>query len=510
MRVCLINPLCQPSLWENEIISHEPPLGLCYIASILEKNGHKIKILERRRIIDRRRRTEKNLRRLDEETYKQIRAFSPEYVGITATTPLIMDAYRVAKITKRVNSNIKVMIGGPHPTAEPIRTLQDCKEIDVVCIGEGEFTFLEFVESHSFDKIQGIAYRDNGKVVFTEQRDFCQNIDSLSFPARHLLDRNHYFSPQSTTIRGNYLIGTTILAARGCPYKCTFCQSSHLSKIAKGEYVRFHSPEFVIEEIKSLIKNYRIQGILFAEDTFSLKKSNVYNICELLAKEGISKKIKWAVNLRVDIVDTELLKLMKRAGCVQVIYGCESGSQNTLDRLQKKTTVEQNYRAVELTKRAGLCCEVNVMVGLPGETEVDFLKTIEFLKRAKPDRIVKGKLYPLPGTSIYEELKEKNIIEEPLNWNDLWDLYVHTDFTFASVARERFTKLYLRMDREAVYRRNYWNEIRNLAKKHPLKVATKSITMLMHLGVLYLPKSIQKTIQAMIDRVKVRLGILFE
>lgn len=508
MKALLIHPLSQSGLWENEIVSHEPPLGICYIAAVLEKSGHDVRLMERRRIIGRKKRSPENMAELDRETIRLIAAFAPDVVGITATTPLISDACKVAAMVKGINPAVRVMAGGCHPTAEPERTLRDAPGMDAVCIGEGEFAFLEFTEGKPLKDIKGIAYMEGGKAVFTEKRPFFQELDDLPFPARHLLERGHYFSPQSTTIRGNRLVGTTFLTARGCPHKCTFCQSGYLARSGAGKYTRFHSPEYVVQQIKALVKDFGVQGLLFAEDIFSLRKENVFQVCELLIKEGLQGRLKWAANLRVAAAEPELLSLMKRAGCVQVIYGCESGSQDTLERLKKKTTVEQNYRAVEVTKASGLSCEVNVMVGLPGETEEDILKTIGFLRRAKPDRIVKGKLYPLPGTPIYGELKASGVIAEPSNWDDLWERHVRSDFTFASVSPERFNRLYVKLDREAVYRRNYLSEIKNLMGKDNLRALKRTLVMLIHLSVLYLPLSVQKVVHRAVDRVKARSSLL--
>lgn len=504
MKILLINPLCQPSLWENEIVSREPPLGLCYIAAVLERDGHEVMILERRRIIDKRERTKENLEQLDIETYKRIKSLNPEYVGITATTPLIMDAYRTAKIVKGANPDIKIMMGGCHPTAEPVRTLLDCREIDVVCIGEGEFTFLDFVNGYPLDKINGIAYRDGKEVVFTEPRTFYENLDDLPFPARHLLDRDYYFSPQAMTIRGLYLTQTTILAARGCPYKCTFCQSGQLARAGKGRYVRFRSPERVVEEINHLVNDFGINGLLFAEDMFSLKKENVLKICELFMKEGLHKKIKWAANLRVDATDKELFKIMKDAGCVQIVYGCESGSQKTLDRLMKRTTVEKNYDAIRLTKEAGLTVEANVMIGLPDETEDDFFDTINFLNKAQPDRVNRGKFYPLPGTPIYEELIKGGRLEEPANWDDLWDKYVAKDFTFTKIPEEMFAILQAKMDRSVTYPINYIYKIKNNWKTHPSMALRQMVLMMLHCAVLYMPLGFQRYARIIAEKIRVQ------
>ncbi|MFQ5456696.1 MAG: B12-binding domain-containing radical SAM protein [Nitrospirota bacterium] len=492
MKILLITPLCQPSLWENEISSRWPSLGLCYIASVLKREGYEVSIFERRRIIDRNRRTEENLRALDKETIRYIKSFNPSFIGITATTPLIMDAYRVARLIKEGYPSIRIMVGGCHPTAEPVRTLKDCPEIDAVCIGEGEFTFLDFVRGLPLQEINGIAYREDNKIKLTPKREFYKDIDTIPFPARELLDRDYYFSPQGMTMRGYYLRATTLLAARGCPFRCAFCQSGQLSKVGTGKYVRFHSPKLVIEEIKQLIKEFDINGLLFAEDMFSIKKDNVNAICELMIKEGIHKKIKWAANLRVDAVDRELFKIMKEAGCIQIVYGCESGSQRTLDRLQKRTTVEMNYEAIRLAKEEGITVESNIMIGLPGETEDDFQETIEFLKNSRPDRINRGKLYPLPGTPIYEELLKAGEIREIKNWNDIWDRYVATELTFADISPRRFAMLQAKMDRTVVYPINYICKIKNNLKIYPMMALRQAVLMVVHCSVLYLPLSFQR------------------
>lgn len=290
MKICLIYPLWQKSFFENETGCHWPPLGIAYIASLLEKYHHKVMILERRSLIGNKIITPENLDILDGLTIEKLKRFSPDMVGITATTPLITDTYHTATVVKKFNPDIPVIAGGCHPTAEPQRTLEECPEIDFVCIGEGEFTFLDFVSGKKPENINGLIYRENGKIVMTPKRDFYPNLDDFPFPARHLFDRNKYFCRDSYLIRGYLLRGTTILAARGCPYRCSFCQSGQMASVGSGNYVRFHSPEYVVEQIKHLIKDFNIQGLLFAEDIFSIKKENVHNICQLMIKEGMNKK----------------------------------------------------------------------------------------------------------------------------------------------------------------------------------------------------------------------------
>ena len=480
MNICLINPLIQQSQWENDIAAKWPPLGLAYIAVVLEKHGHIVKILERRLFAGVKRRTPDYMKEIDKLTVKHIRDFEPDIIGITATTPLIMDTFRIARAIKSINNSILVVVGGAHPTAEPVTTLEQCSEIDIVCRGEGEFTMLDLANELPLNKINGITYRMNGQIISAPKRKVAENLDEIPFPARHLLNQEFYFAPNSALIRGFYLKGTTIIAARGCPFQCAFCQSHQMAIANAGKYLRFRSSECVVEEIEHLVNNYGIEGILFAEDIFSLNQQGVRRICELLQEKGLSQKIKYAVNLRVDTVDKDLLRLLKNSGCVRVIYGCESGSQRTLEILKKKTTVEKNLQAVKLTKEAGITCEANMMVSLPGEKKEDLIKTIQFLKKSKPDRINRGKFYPIPGTLFYHQLLEQRIIQKPNNWDVLNDRYVLSDFTFADIPADEFRRIKDKMDREIVLPINYKFTARTSWKNNPLLSLRQIILMVLH------------------------------
>jgi radical SAM superfamily enzyme YgiQ (UPF0313 family) len=510
MKICLINPLIQQSQWENDIAAKWPPLGLAYIAAVLEKQGHIVKILERRLLAGTKKRTPEYMKEIDKLTVKEIKDFEPNIVGITATTPLIMDAFHTARIIKDINDSILVVAGGAHPTAEPITTLEQCSDIDIVCQGEGELVMLDLANQLPLSKINGITYRMNGQVISTPKREVINNLDELPLPARHLLNQGFYFTPNSALIRGFYFKGTTIIAARGCPFQCAFCQSHQMAMANKGKYLRFRSPESVVKEIEHLVDNCGVEGILFAEDIFSLNRPGVKKICELLQEKGLSKKIKYAVNLRVDTVDKDLLRLLKDSGCVRVIYGCESGSQRTLEILKKKTTVEKNLEAVKLTKEAGITCEANMMVSLPGEKKEDLIKTIKFLKKSKPDRINRGKFYPIPGTFFYQQLLEQRIIQKPDNWDIFNDKYVSGNFTFADMPADKFRKMKDKMDREIVLPTNYKFAVKTAWKANPLFALQQSILMILHTTVLYFPSPLQEIIKKIAEKVRVKSRYVFK
>ncbi len=510
MRVLLINPLIQKCQWENDITSKWPPLGIAYIAAVLEKNGYKVKILERRLLAGVKPRTREHLREINDLTIKEIKKFKPDIVGISAATPLIMDAYQTAKLVKRVNKFIIVVAGGAHPTAEPVSCLEECQAIDIVCRGEGELTMLDLARGISLDKIDGINFRKNNKIVSTPDRQIWEDLDKMPFPAYHLLDKNFYFKPTSVLIRGFHLKGMTIITARGCPFNCAFCQSSQLVRSNKGRFLRFHSPEYVIKMIKHLADNYKIKGLLFAEDIFSLDRENMKKICNLLIKQGLHKKIKYAVNLRVDTIDEELLRLLKKSGCVRAIYGFESGSDRVLKIMNKMTTLEQNLKAVKLTKEAGITCEASILIGAPGEKEEDLKKTLKFLKKSKPDRVIRSKFFPIPGTTFYNQLLEKGIIKKPKNWDVLMEKYTLSDFTFADMSKKKFRKLWAKLDREGILPINYMFAIKTNWKKRPMVALRQFLLMVVHCSMLYLPSSVQDFAKKLAEKFRIKSKYVFE
>lgn len=492
MRVLLINPLMQPTERENEILSKWPPLGLTYIAALIERKGYKVNILERRIVARSLKQSGNFLQDIDGLTLKRLDEFKPDIVGITATTPLIMDAFHTAKLVKKHNPRTLVVLGGAHPTAEPVYSLKQSPQVDIVVRGEGELPMLEVIAGRGLNEIAGLTYRANGKIVSNSKAKTIENLDNLAFPARHLLDRAFYFSPNTVLIRGHYGVGTNILTARGCPFNCAFCQSSQVRESNYGQHIRFHSPEYVMGEIQHLIDTYHIELLVFAEDIFSLKRQRLLRICELIIARGFNKILKFAVNLRVDAMDDEILRRLKEAGFVRAIYGCESGSQNTLDSMGKRTTVRKNLEALKLTKQAGLSSEANIIIGLPGERQRDIFDTIEFLKSARPDMINRAKLYPIPATRYYVQLLEKGVLVRPQDWNELMDRYSNnSDFTFADIAPAEFNRFKDKMDREIVLPTNYMFRIKANWKKNPVYALQQLILMWLHCSILYMPAPVR-------------------
>lgn len=500
----------QPSERENERLSKWPPLGLAYIAAFLEHNGGRADILERRIMALKAGPKGNSIQNIDELTLKRLDEFGPDIVGITATTPLIMDAFHTIKLVKGYNKNILVVLGGAHPTAEPVYSLQQVPETDVVVRGEGELPMLEIIKGRRFEEINGLVYRANSRVILNKKSPVIEDLDTLPFPARHLLDRNFYFSPNGVLIRGYYGIGTSVFTARGCPFNCAFCQSNQLRESNEGRPIRFHSPEYIIGEIKHLIATYRIQLLVFAEDIFSLNRQRLFRICDLIIENGFNKLLKFAANLRVDRMDGGILKKLKEAGFVRAIYGCESGSQNILDSMDKKTTVRKNLDALRITRQAGLSSEANIIIGVPGERKEDIITTINFLKSARPDMINRAKLYPIPGTRYYAQLLNNGIVRKPSDWNELMDKYVNTDSTFADISPGEFSLLRDKMDKEIVLPTNYMFRAKTNWKKNPGYAFQQLILMWLHCGVLSMPPAFKLWTKRLAARLQIKSKYVFK
>ena len=213
------------------------------------------------------------------------------------------------------------------------------------------------------------------------------------------------------------------------------------------------------------------------------------------------------VSMRVNSVERELLFALKAAGCVRVAYGCESGSQRTLNNMSKKTSVEENIQAIQMTKKAGMSCQVNIIIGLPGETRADFLETVKLLRKANPDFINRYKLIPIPSTPYFEQLLARGVIRKPENWDDLMNRYVFSDFTFAAMNPRDFRNLKDKMDREITLPINYMLRFRLNIRRNPFFALEQLIVMFLHCFILYLPIPLRERVKKVAKKLKI-IGFL--
>ncbi|MBW6451234.1 MAG: B12-binding domain-containing radical SAM protein [DPANN group archaeon] len=397
MKVLLINPEWvrkDKNIWKY-VASCMPPLGLAYIASSLEKDKHTVKIIDA---------AASKLSIKDIEN--KLKRFKPGMVGITATTSIVDKALYVAEISKKVLPKAKVIIGGVHATIEQEGLLAN-KNVDVVVRGEGEITMSELANKTPLNKINGISYRKGKTVIHNDNRELVKDLDSLPFPAYHLLPIDKYHPPL-----GNYkrLPAISIIATRGCPGKCTFCFRGIF-----GKRIRFRSPRNLVDEIKMLQKKYGIREISFYDDTFTVFKSKVKEFCTLLLSENVD--ITWSCMSRIDYLDLEVLSLMKKAGCHQICVGVESGDEKILANINKEISLDNVQIAIKLIQKVGIDARATFMFGNPGETVASMKKTIDFAIKLNPDVALFNITTPYPGTDMFYWAKKNGYLKTE-NWED--------------------------------------------------------------------------------------------
>src|SRR3989344_2600196 len=372
-----------------------PPIGLCYIAAVLEKEGYSVKIHD----------PIPTRKGFSKEINDSLEEVKPDVVAFTCTAPQEDPSFEQAKLTKEFNPNILTVIGGPLISSDGERIIKN-QYMDVAVQGEGEITFLELIKSFEeeigFRDIKGAIYKEGNKVIKNPPRELIQDLDSLPFPARHLLDMEWY-SKKNSMIRGCWMRTTSLMGARGCPFKCIFCASPK----TLGNSVRLRSPDNVLDEIEELISKYKIEAIKATEDVFTHDIKWVNEFCDKIIERKLD--IKWDCQSRVNAsaINLETLKKMRKAGCIQVEFGVESGSQKVLNTIKKGVVIEQTIEAFDLCREAGIRSMANFIIGHPYETYEDIEKTRRLARRIKADYAQFYIATPLPGTELYE-MAEKN------------------------------------------------------------------------------------------------------
>lgn len=376
-RVVLINP------GREERFSVQEPLNLGFLASYLELSGVEVKIIDEL---------------AGDNVREELANFGPDLVGITATTPLVPRAYQIASLCH--DMKIPTIMGGVHASVLPQEALA---HVDAVVKGEGEKALLSIVKEGLKEKIV--------------ERPFIPNLDLVPPPSRHLMRMDFYLRTKDR-LPETYLEfvpprtkTASLLTSRGCPYSCIFCHNTW-----RGIPHRCNTPERVVEEIGELISTYKVRAIFFIEDNLFVNKERLKKICQLILKKGYD--FIWGGNARVDNIDYSLLKLAREAGCRQLTFGFESGSQAVLDALKKGTRVEENRKAVNLCHQAKILVNGTFMIGNPGETSEDIYATKKFILETSIDSCGVCITTPYPGTELWKWCESKKLIPPSFNWAD--------------------------------------------------------------------------------------------
>jgi len=443
MNFVFINPprdIAVNNIWRI-INSENPPLGLALLSAIWDEQGHTSQIID--------------AAALQLKIPEIIAMINPatDFVGITATTPEISRALVIAQKVREAFPNIKIIMGGVHPTVFHQELVQD-KFCDMVVRNEGEIPIIELAKGTSCDLIPNLTWRNSqNEVIINPDCPTYVDLNNLPFPAYEKLPMHLYHSALGAA-RQKPSIG--MITSRGCPGKCTFCFSGMF-----GSQLRFMSPARIIEHIEHLQKNYGIREISFYDDTFTANQKNVAQLCQLILAKKIT--LAWSCFARVDSVISGLLLLMKKAGCHQIMYGFETIDENILKNINKGINLTQFQKAIIWTKAAKINIRGAFMLGNPGETLASMARTINYAKTIGIPFAIFNITTPYPGTAMYHDFLQKDLL---LHQN--WDLYnlAQPILKLDTVSAQSVRKYYLKAYRSFYLRPGFI--LRHIFAKHPL------------------------------------------
>lgn len=384
------------------------PVGLGYISSVIKKEGYDVDCL--------------NLNHykgtINELVTKKLNEKKYDFVCTGNNALGYAETRAIVEASKKHESKPRFILGGAMITSEPKLIFEDLKP-DFGVIGEGEETIVELLDclnrGKNLSKVKGIIFKKGGETFLTEKRMLIENIDSLPFPDTEGLE----FSKQLENMHCNDYYFThvfdypklyPILGSRGCPFNCTFCY--HYSRYRK------RSVDSIMQELNAVVKKYKINIILLNDECFAVDKERLYEFCRRIKKfrEELSWELRWAMQLTVQHVNEEMLKIMKDAGCDSVSYGFESYSKEVLRSMRKPITPEQINKALHETIKAGIGIQANLIFGDIAETEATSTETLDWWKKNAQGQVGLGFIQPYPGSEIYEHCLKKGIIKDRLNF----------------------------------------------------------------------------------------------
>ncbi len=469
-KILLINPPWLKLFGEGSFCS---PLGLCYIAAVLEKQGYAVSIYDadhtaKAQFYSPVKKTANygnylsTLRDINSPIWKNIGLAiseqSPDIVGVSVTTPTHSSALNISRLVKSFNADIPVVWGGAHPTILPDETIKN-KDVNIVVRGEGEYTFLDLIKNFSrLDKVLGITYRQDGGIIHNPSRPLIEDLNGLPFPAKHLILQKGNYYPEWF---GN------IFASRGCPYSCIFCASHQIWT----RRVRHRSAENVVNEIRYIKKEFKTNQFVFYDDSFTLDQNFMENICDVFIKEKLN--IIWTCSTRANLINDKLIRKMKHAGCEHILIGIESGDEETLKKIKKCLTIEHIKNAVRVLKRNRMQFSGFFMIGFPWETKRHIDNTISLMKKLNPRSATFSVAAPYPKTELYDICASEGLIPQVPDWDKFFqqspEMYLSKNLTKEETSRiiRETAKIF------EEYNKNKW---RKTLFKNPLYVLKRILS----------------------------------
>jgi len=381
---------CQTPIEKLKTVALRPPIDLMYAAAGLESGGAECRLVD----FPAENRSWADFRKILQE-------FSPDALLISITTPSLERDLEAAALAREIIPDIFTIAKGAHFNTLDVKTLEEHPELDAVLRGEYEITCRELAEGRKPEEIKGMTFRNGeGKIRQNPSRPFCDDLDQLPFPARHLVKNELYLRPDTGKPQ------TTIVTNRGCPFSCIFCLANQVA----GRKNRVRSHENILAEIEECIQRYNIRNFLFRSDLFTASRKWVMDLCDEIIRRDLD--ITWACNSRVDTIDGEILRKLKAAGCWLIAFGVESGDQEILDRMNKKLKLDEVRKALELTRRSGILSSIYFLFGLPWDSPRVFETDLSFAKELDPDFLEIFYVYPFPGTRLYEIAVKAGLLQE--------------------------------------------------------------------------------------------------
>lgn len=384
---------CQQPTKELLVIPPLPPSDLMYLASIAEQCGYEAKIKDYS---------------LGGNFLEDLRSYNPDYIVANIATPSFKSDMEALAQAKLVLPNLKIIVKGAPFLTYNTNVVYENPFIDYVIMGEAELTLKDILNGVPDRDILGICYSENSQGVQNPPRPFNENLDDLPFPARHLVDNSIYKRPDNGKVQA------VIKVSRGCPYHCFFCLATPVS----GSKVRTRSAENIIAEIKECVEKYNIKNFLFWSDIFNFDREWTLDLCRKIIESGL--KITWSANTRANTMDDEMANLMYKSGCRLVSIGVESGSQEILNNIGKKITLDDIRNTVKILKKNKIKIYNYFVIGLPWETEKTVEETIKFAIELDSNFISFYTATPLPGTRYFAYAMMNNLVTETLDFSSAY------------------------------------------------------------------------------------------